>query len=323
MEQRARVICTAALVLGVAIGSRLYAQQQAQAMPATEEARRGYVQAGRRHRAGHAEEAFQMFSELVHTYPKDNWAGCALGQMSEMRWRQGKCAEAIELSQRVIRDYPEARYGPEQSVAGPCAYLIALCHVKMGDKDRAMAAFEEACRKYPDARAGDTGKRLADIFPLMMQAEELNKRGSMPGSPEAGKLFTEALRHRGRGDMAAYEEALRLLIDTHPKDNWAGCALGHLGTLKRKEEQYDEAIAAYRRVLQEFALARYGNGKRVAPFAAYSIAICYHKSGRENAAMEAFDEAVEKYPDACTGDDTTGTPYRDIFLSMIRHPKPQ
>ncbi|MEW6354875.1 MAG: M56 family metallopeptidase [Planctomycetota bacterium] len=296
-------------------------EQPAAPLVATEEARSLLGEGVAKWRAGDADGAIEIFNEVLKKYPRDNWAGCAVGQIAEIRWRQQKYDEAIEACQKALREYPQVRYGNGNPVGGVAAFLMAMSYYKKGDKERAEAVYRQMVQQYPDAFAADTGRPLADVFPLRIRAEERKKGGEMPGTDEALRLFSAAINQQKAGNAEEYERLLRELIEKYPKDNWAGCAVGQLAFLKKDQQKYEEAIELFERVLREYPLARYGHGKTAASFAAYFLAICYHKIGEKDKAMEAFDQAVEKYPDACTGDGDQGKPLRDVFLETIQRDK--
>jgi len=314
------------LVAVLLLASVVRSQEPAEKKPvapllAAEEARRLLGNGVAKWRAGDADRAIEILTEVVERYPRDNSAGCALGQIAEIRWRQRKYDKVIEACQKALREYPQARYGNGNPVGGAAAYLTAMCYYRKGDKKNAEAVYRQMVQQYPDAVAGDTGRRLADIFPLWTQAEDQKKGGAMPGADDALRLFSAAIDQRKAGNAEEYERLLRELVKKYPKDNWAGCALGQLGFLKRDQQKYEEAIELFERVIREYPLARYGHGKPVASFAAYFVAMCYYRMGEKDQAMAAFDRAVTKYPDACAGDDDQGKPLRDIFLQMIEREK--
>jgi len=176
-------------VLLVGLGLILIPQARSQVRPGVrnaEEARVLYLRAREEAKAGNADEAAAMFAEVVRGRPKGDWAGRALGQIAEIRWRQGQYDKGIDACQGVLWEYPASRYANGEAVAPTCAYRLAMCYYKNGQRDHAMWAFADAVEKYPDARVEgmDTGKRYADLFREMM-----GRGGGEKNSPRTTEII--------------------------------------------------------------------------------------------------------------------------------------
>jgi tetratricopeptide (TPR) repeat protein len=221
--------------------------------------------------------------------------------------------EALETFQRIMREYPESKYENGVLPADHAGYSIAHCLYARGDIDQAMAAFDEAVRKCPDVRAGDNdGNLRSELFLNMLENEDewkaTAKGPDQPADP-AEEIYRRA--YRSKGD-AALKACLRL-VTQYPKHKLAGAALANTAWALSALGFYDEAIARYRRILEEYADSQFMSGKPVAPKAAWYIACCYYEKGDMQGARKAFDFALEKYPDA----NVRGKTYGEIFLTLI------
>jgi tetratricopeptide (TPR) repeat protein len=215
-----------------------------------------------------------------------------------------------------MREYPESKYSSGSLVAGQAAYSIVHCLYAKGDIDQAMAALDKALDLCPDARSGDNdGALRSEIFLNMMESEEEKRAAGQvmaDGRPsDPGKyLYLRACCMKWDEALRAYQK----FISLYPKHPFAGAALASTARSLSALGLCDEAIARYRRILDEYPDAQYLTGKGVAPRAAWSLACCYYVKGDMKSAKAAFDFALEKYPDT----NVRRKLYGEVFLTLVK-----
>ncbi|MEW6357914.1 MAG: tetratricopeptide repeat protein [Planctomycetota bacterium] len=320
--------CPAPLALLFAIAclasmSFIHAQEPGKppAQPqAVEEAEKLYGRARQREREGNYDEAARIYKDIITQFPKHSRAGCALTNIAFRLKSQERYDEAIETFQRVLQEYPDARYGNGKLAASFAAYEIATCFHKKGDVDEAMAAFDEAVKKYPDATT-EGGTPLSELFLKAVEGEG-GKRprggGIGPLVKGAGGPAQELYNSAQRAARQQPEEGLRLyeeLLAKYPKDPLAPLALIKMAYITARGKGFPEAVPILQRVIQEYPEARYSWGERIAGEAAYRIGVFYYKNRDMLNAKRAFDFAVEKYKDAKT---SSGMLFSTSFDSYIR-----
>ena len=292
------------------------AQEQGKAAPPADPAGTLFMQGWGDHTAGNSKEAIRIYKDLVQKYPKSVWAPRGLGCMGWDLMILNRYDEVIEVYQRVLREYPDSTYSNGSPVAGQSAYSIAHCFYAMGDKDQAMSALDQAVRLYPDARGGENDGNLRSEMYLHMIENEDEQRAAaqaMEGGPPVGSpeyLYYRACHMKWDEALKSYQR----LLNQYPGHKLAAAALANTAWALSSLGFYDEAIARYRKILDECRDSLYLNGKPVAPRAAWSLACCYYVKGDMANAKKAFGFALERYPDI----NVKGRLYGEVFLTLIK-----
>jgi tetratricopeptide (TPR) repeat protein len=261
------------------------------------------------------EEAVNTYKELVQKCPKSNWAGCALVSMGIELMGLGRVDEAMQAFERAIKEYPESRYGNGKLAVAHAYYSVADCLWMKGDRDQAVKAFAEAIKRFPDVRTGDNDGCFVweNFLDTIARDEEGQAREQGPEGAfnldQAEYAYWRASRERLDMALRCYQKVLNF----YPKHKLAGASLAKSARLLFVLGLYDEAIARYRRVLDEYPEAQFPNGKPVAPYAAWRMACCYVEKGDMQNAKKAFELALEKFPDAGAG----GRLYGEVLMAVI------
>ena len=324
MKVRA-LVCAVSLIVACLVqpaGNPAWAQeagkpaQGAKAAEAADPAAALFANGWARHSAGNFQEAVRIYKEVSQKYPESDWAARALGCMGWDLTILRRNDEAIEVWQRILREYPDSKYGNGSPVAGQAAYSIAECLYAKADVDQAMAALDQAVQLCPDARGGENdGNLRSEMFLHMIENEDEQRAAAqaMEGGPPVNS--PEYLYYRAC--HMKWDEALKAcqkLLNQYPGHKLAAAALANTAWTLSALGFYDEAIARYRKILDEYRDSLYLNGKPVAPRAAWSLACCYYVKGDMANAKKAFGFALERYPDI----NVKGRLYGEVFLTLIK-----
>lgn len=117
-------------------------------------------------------EAAAAFAEFVAKYPKSDFAPSCLLQLGTLYTILEKPEDAQKSFDRIKKDYPNSQE------VNMISYMTAVNLLKMGQREKAIAAFKEmfegagAAAKYSDGQILNAGHELfaADEFDLALQA---------------------------------------------------------------------------------------------------------------------------------------------------------
>ena len=84
------------------------------------------------------------------------WVNAALAAKVAMERRLVALAEAVAAYERMIRDYPQSDILPE------AWYKVGTAYERLGQPDRARAAYETAVKLFPETDAGRLSKQRLD-----------------------------------------------------------------------------------------------------------------------------------------------------------------
>jgi len=100
-------------------------------------------------------------------------------------------------------------------------------------------------------------------------------------------------KYKFRGETEAATNWIERVIEAgEPLDSLSGEARSALAYMLRKAEKYDEAIAAFGKIAQEFVDTYHGRD------AVIYQGICYKAKGDTGAAIAAYENYVEKFPES-------------------------
>lgn len=98
------------------------------------------------------ETAFEMIDRAVRASGSSPWAQYFPSTQAMVRYRYGKHSEALESI--ASSDRLNERIGPSQDVTAINRFLEALCRAKLGDRDKAQAAYDHGetilCEVFAD-----------------------------------------------------------------------------------------------------------------------------------------------------------------------------
>jgi len=178
-------------------------------------------------------------------------------------------ATSVEYSSAPKGGAGESR--PKESATVTVAVTSGVVEYQLGGQTGTLRAGETWCFPQPKTQ----GQIEADGEALYRRAEKLR-----PGNPE------ESLK--------IHQE----LVAKYPKDRLAGAALTNSARILHRLGRYDEALAAYRRVIDEYRGSRFFRVGRADEAAAYEIGHSYYAKGDKDGARKAFEAALQRFPNS-------------------------
>lgn len=121
--------------------------------PATDRSADEYRRALELFRAGQLEEAARAFTRFETSHPTHAYATHAVYWRGEVRYAQRQYAIAASEFRSVVNRNPRG------AKAADALLKIGLCHLRMGERERARATFEEVLRTYPNTEAARLASR--------------------------------------------------------------------------------------------------------------------------------------------------------------------
>ena len=146
----------------------------------------------------------------------------------------------------------------------------------------------QAEARFLDATALVELKRPADAAQVLADLEKSSPRWSR--REEALLLAVRALREAG--DASAALAAGERLVADHPTGQNADVSWFRVGQLRQETRRFDDAIVAFRK-----SVAARPDGPRAA-WAVLATGWCHEGAGRLAEAVQAWNDLVEKYPQA-------------------------
>ncbi|MCC6699438.1 MAG: tetratricopeptide repeat protein [Candidatus Hydrogenedentes bacterium] len=189
----------------------------------------------------------------------------ALADKAEALFVAKDYSEAIEVYKTISKDYPKT------NEAANAAMMIGICLDWKGDKEKSLAALEEAAESYPDKK----GWSEAIWFYL---ADARRRAGRNEDAVKAYGKCVELCKGVREPDRFPYADALGW-IELTPAE-----VLFETG-------RYDEATKAYTAIAEEYPDWNY------AEHALMMVGLCHERTGDRDKAIEAYRAAVSKYPD--------------------------
>jgi tetratricopeptide (TPR) repeat protein/tRNA A-37 threonylcarbamoyl transferase component Bud32 len=224
--------------------------------------------------AGEAEEAIEMFRELIRLQPTNAWHHKCLGiALSKKGDEEGAMACYREVI-RLKKDWPQVHYNLGSRLA------------EMGQLDAAIAAYQKAIAldpRYAEAHC-NLGRVLADKGQLEQAIAAYKEAIRLkPDLPQAHNNLGNALRKKGLLEpaIASIREALRLKKDD------PGAHL-NLGVALEQKGQLDAAIVSYKEALRL---------KPHYPDAHNNLGNVLAEKGQLEQAIAAYKEAIRLKPD--------------------------
>ena len=260
--------------------------------------------------AGRYNEARELLAKIAKSFPDEKaivhqaqWQiansfltqGRAVARFSATLARGQYVRAARELQQVAVRyhDHPNIAAIPQM------LWNIAEELAGKGYYDEAVTVWNDLTIHYPThSLARKAGYRIAQTYQVslkrpLLAAEayvELNfiLGGSSINTQNA--IFEIGLRLKGEKRWVEALHVLETFVDTFPRHARAGQALTMIGQIHQANEAWEKAIAAYRRVINEFA------GGPWVRDAKWAIADCTINLSRWREAIEACRAYLKTYP---------------------------
>lgn len=247
-----------------------------------------YYDAWARYRLGNWREASKVFAELAREHPNSRFApealfraGDAIFNMrtSGLEEKVQKYEDAMVYYQEVVERYPKSDYVDD------ALYNEAWCLINLDRTEEAIPVFERIVAEYPDGRYGPRSQfTLGDYYYGLKDYD--NAQASYERFLElfpAEKLQGSEYDPKDRGLARKAEVLLGHLAEIDAYNLYAQ------GESLFDEEKYDEAMAIFREVREEYP------DSDQAVNAAVNIGAAYMAKEEYRDAGAAFQEIVEDY----------------------------
>jgi outer membrane protein assembly factor BamD len=151
--------------------------------------------------AGDAREAQKQFEELDKQHPYSEYSRRSMVLNAYLNFRAGKYQEAINDARRFVTLFPASED------AAYAQYIIAESYYRQipdvtreqGFSNRALAAFEEVIRKYPDSEYAEDARRKIIVAKDQLAGKEM----------QIGRYYLE------RGEYLAAVNRFRSVVDEY------------------------------------------------------------------------------------------------------------
>ncbi len=211
-------------------------------------------------------ERFEQFTEGYGEHPNRAFA---LYYLAYSHFRRGLWAQARETFSRLSAQYPES------DVVGEARYQVAECYYNERQYDRALQAYGRLLQQHPDS----------------------------PYAQDA--LYNSAWC---RFQLEQDEEAIKTLgqvVQRFPNSDYAPNAQFTIGDYHYNRKEYDLAKEAYQQVIERFPENPRAQQARqlihelgqITSYQDYQEAVVLFDDKKYLAAIEAFEQIIEKYPD--------------------------
>ncbi|MFP4055735.1 MAG: tetratricopeptide repeat protein [Candidatus Brocadiia bacterium] len=221
-------------------------------------------------------------------------------------WYQEHGLHDIEGAVDIYRQVAESP-GAEPEVAAKALLRMAACYRRLGEEEAASEAEVAARRRFPDAVEGFPTYRLEVLHKQLDEAFDVADSATASQAivnfleslePAAvhsvcESCYGEALRLRAAEPLAsipAYRKAIAISTYLRQLERSA-FAQKDIGDIYASEGRYEEALAAYRKVQDDFPEVR-----KVGAWAQLSIAEVHRLQGHLAEAVEAYRAVERKYP---------------------------
>jgi tetratricopeptide (TPR) repeat protein len=243
-----------------------------------------------------AEAHFRAVISLYPGSPQAAWARFGLGMLlldlAGAQMRPDLRATALAELQAVVD------MNPAHPVANRALEKIALAHLDLGDRQKAIEVYNRVIATYPGTPGavfahGGLARAYRDLRRWDDALKYARLRAGFAGYPRcdmfqlmAGMMLAE------KGDFAAAEEVYRKVISTYPSSLEALGAVSAIASLYLSREQPDQAIAHMQALVKEHA------GSEIALQAECNIGRIYLVRGR----IEEADAIFARLAAKCAGD---------------------
>jgi TolA-binding protein len=209
---------------------------------------------------GDEETALSIYRTLLGRFPNSPFAPDAHLALGEYAFSKGRFAEARQAYQRVLDD-------PQNALYDLAAYKAAWCYFKEGQAQEAALRFREVLRRSRERR--ESGRRVQTA---------------------AGDLENEALEDLALtfSESGGAREALRFMSQVGGEE-YSIRVLRSLGDVFMRQARYDEAVDAFRNLVDNFPLAEDG------PEHQSRVVEALERRGREEEAMKERRRLAERF----------------------------
>jgi len=290
------ILIIVALVIGILIGRYLLHGDRGYYRDYYEKAAKAYQKAEKADTPPVSSEnptrlrkVLALYREVFDKYRDSRWADDALFKLASRMDPTEE--ESFALFRRLINDYPDSEW------ADAALYTIAMGHYRKESYDEALLLFDRVIKEYPNSHLVIEAEfnRAMCYYGKGNWKEALSEFDDFEAIHRDSKLVHSARFYRGMvfSDKQEYETArveFQNIADAGFKD-LAPEAQFNIGHTYFAEGEYDEAIAAYQKTINEYPNTKSGE------YAEFYIGEALQKQGKDEEAIAQLEQAITKYPE--------------------------
>jgi soluble lytic murein transglycosylase len=182
----------------------------------------------------------------------DDLSAKAAYYIAESYYREREYTTAIEAYTSVIEGYPQSDYAVSSE------YQIAICYWRTGKEEKSNELLASFAATYPENNLADNAEfQIAANYASKEEYEEaIDAYSKVVSKYPASSLADDALWNVGwyyvkLKDNVKSEQTLRRLMNEYPDSSLAGAARFWIGVNYEKMEKWQEAVDAYKQVIQK------------------------------------------------------------------------
>ncbi|MFQ5572153.1 MAG: tetratricopeptide repeat protein, partial [Rhodothermales bacterium] len=232
-------------------------------------------------------ESAPAFYDLYEQNPSSSKAGEALFWAAESFFQLDQLDRATRLFRHYLRDFDG---GVNVDAAH---YALGWTYFKRGryeDAARELRIFLDTYRDESSAYVTDARLRLADSYYALKrygEAIRIYQREADDGEDYALYQIGQAFNNAGNSSEAI--AAFRRLLQENPESHWREEAQYTLGAIYFQNQDYEQAIAQFESLIDQFPR------DPLAAKAQYSIGDALFNDGRLADAVEAYTKVLDRY----------------------------
>ena len=243
-------------------------------------------------RQGRFVDAAALAGDLVRLYPTSHLVPDALILQGDSLQNAGQYEAAIVLYKKVEEGYPL------HQKAAAALHGIQICYSALGRDDEAVAASKAYLQQHKDSEAApEVQYQVAEHYMAkkdFLKAEQ--ELDTLKTNYPKSKVDATASYWRGQARFKnlKFNEAIqdwKDLVAHEPQHPLAPRALFKIGLAWYRMQEYPQAEAAFKQVLDTYA-----NTRDVAADARFNMGLTYKRMGRDTDAVQAYEAVWRDYP---------------------------
>lgn len=263
-----------------------------QASDETARAEAAYWMAWCLFRQGRWDEAAQAYAEVTDRWPNSHLVPDALVQQANSLQNAGRCEDALPIYQRVSDAWPR------HPKAVAALHGLQICYAALGRDEEAVAVAKAFVKQHADSAAAPLVQyQVAEHYlarkDYARAEKELDElKAAYPKS--AVDIAATYWRGQARFKNLKFSQAIqdwKDVVARAPQHPLAPRALFKTGLAWYRLQEYGQAESTFRQVVDA-----YGDTPDVAADARFNLGLTYKRMGRDEDAIRAYREVVEKHP---------------------------
>jgi len=213
----------------------------------------------------------------------------------------GDCYRALKKEDEAVSTYDKvlAKKEASENLLQYAQYMIGLAYQSKGDYKQAVVEYQKSLLNYPDlthhvrAVTKFCIARCYEGMDNVSKAEqEYKKIIDIPDTHYASCALLEIGRHyRNKGKYEEAIDAYKKVVELKPDSRLAAIALSSIARCYFEQQEYDKAISEQKKIIENYPFL---DRKAIAQF---QIGFYYWKSGKYTEGIEALQKAIDTYPD--------------------------